>query len=418
MNKIIFHIDMDSFFVSCERSINTNLIDKPVVIAKRYKRSIISAMSYEVKNLGYRVGSSLYTVLEKVPNLLIVEPHYDLYSLISKKIFDYLKNKYCTQLEIYSIDECYIDFSNTISNWEEAKNLAQQIKDDILKTFMIPCSIGISFTKFLAKMSTNKAKPSGILITKKEDIERNFYSLPVEKIFGVGKNISQQLIKNKISTYKDLLECNNEIFLRKLFKKNFFLFIEQLKGINATDHILNLETKGISNTITFMEKDSDDIVFLKNELFKLARNVANRAVNNNYECRCVEILIRKQDKKWMSEQRKIDFFTNDIDIIFKIALKLFLNLWNEKECLRGLGIRICDLRSIFQENKQVNLFEDNNQKSIVNSILNEVNTKFEGKILITGKQYLLENSIDIDNIKFLRKNNQPYDKKINLEEKK
>jgi len=64
------------------------------------------------------------------------------------------------------------------------------------------------------------------------------------------------------------------------------------------------------------------------------------------------------------------------------------------------------------------LFEDNNQKSIVNSILNEVNTKFEGKILITGKQYLLENSIDIDNIKFLRKNNQPYDKKINLEEKK
>ena len=86
--------------------------------------------------------------------------------------------------------------------------------------------------------------------------------------------------------------------------------------------------------------------------------------------------------------------------------------------LRGLGIRICDLRSIFQENKQVNLFEDNNQKSIVNSILNEVNTKFEGKILITGKQYLLENSIDIDNIKFLRKNNQPYDKKINLEEKK
>gem|GEM_PF-6889396 len=76
------------------------------------------------------------------------------------------------------------------------------------------------------------------------------------------------------------------------------------------------------------------------------------------------------------------------------------------------------MRSIFQENKQVNLFEDNNQKSIVNSILNEVNTKFEGKILITGKQYLLENSIDIDNIKFLRKNNQPYDKKINLEEKK
>ncbi|WP_261368982.1 hypothetical protein [Mycoplasma struthionis] len=122
MNKVIFHIDMDAFFVSCERAINPSLNNKPIIIARNSNRAIITAMSYEIKNKGFKVGDPFYKVKDVFKDALIIEPHYELYSLTSKRLFERLAYELNIEIEVYSIDECYIDVTEIL---EKKQNLSK-----------------------------------------------------------------------------------------------------------------------------------------------------------------------------------------------------------------------------------------------------------------------------------------------------
>ncbi|MBN0970925.1 DNA polymerase IV [Mycoplasma phocoeninasale] len=417
MSRIIFHIDMDTFFVSCERAIQPNLNDRPVVIADSHKRSIISAMSNEVKKLGFKVGDPFYLVKSKIDNVTVLKPNYQLYSLTSKRIFEYIAKNFTNKIEIYSIDECYIDCTELLANQNLTPlELASKIQRRLLADLKIPCSIGISYTKFLAKMSTNKAKPFGILETKYENIPEYFYPLSIEKIFGIGKKISKTLRTMNINTYEELINFQNDLALKKVFGKNYYLFIKTLKGENeGYDHVLSEKIKGISNSLTFMEVDSNDQDFLKGELFKLSYNIARRAQDKNLEGNVISLSIRDTKKVWKIKQHKIAFYSNDFDVIYKISCKLFDEFWDEN-WVRGLGIRISNLRSIFSAG-DIDLFSSNNNSKIDN-LIDYVNSSLGSKKLKTANQLLKENKIDINNIRFLRKNVFSKNDKINLEEKK
>ncbi|TPR54357.1 Y-family DNA polymerase [Metamycoplasma neophronis] len=400
--KVIFHIDMDAFFVSCERKVNHELKNKPVVVAQNHKRAIISAMSYEVKKLGFRVGDPFFKIKEKLKDTVIVSPHYELYSLVSKSVFEYLQKKYTNKIEIYSIDECYLDVTDLLKKYDSPIHLAKLIQDDILKNLDLPCSIGISYTKFLAKMSTNKAKPFGVLETKKEDIEKHFYDLPVDKIFGVGRATAPALHNANIHTYRDFVNCNNELFLRKLFNKNYFIFIQQLKGENENhDHVFKEEVKGIGNSLTFL-KDLNSMNQLLNEFYKLSENVAKRAKDINQEGNVITISIRDTNRIWFSKQKKIDFYTNDVEKIYSCVINLFEEVWDEN-WVRGLGVRLSNLRSEFYANRQLDLFELNNNKTKTEKLINEINFQLGKNVLKTGKQLVKEKGKDTHNIRFLRR---------------
>ncbi|CRH45826.1 DNA polymerase IV [Chlamydia trachomatis] len=146
-------------------------------------------------------------------------------------------------------------------------------------------------------MSTNKAKPFGILQTKKEDIEKHFFDLSVKKIFGIGKASAEKLIYNNINTYSDLVNCQNDVFLKSVFGKNYFIFIQNLKGLNITkEHVLPHEVKSISNSETFMVADSNDENYLINELKKIVKNVCERANNSNLEGNEITVSLIQKNK--------------------------------------------------------------------------------------------------------------------------
>ncbi|WP_277869723.1 Y-family DNA polymerase [[Mycoplasma] phocidae] len=408
---------MDTFFVSCERAIQPQLNSKAIVIANGSKRSIISAMSNEVKQMGFKVGDPFYSVKEKIDDIVVLRPNYQLYSLTSKRIFEYIAKHFSNKIEIYSIDECYIDCTELLIKRNiSAKEFAKEIQSKLLRDLKIPCSIGISYTKFLAKMSTNKAKPFGILETKKSDIPNFFFPLKVEKIFGIGKKISQSLRRAGIDSYENLVNFKNDLLLRKIFGKNYYSFIKTLKGENeGHDHVLIEHIKGISNSLTFMEVDSNDRDFLKKELFKLSYNIARRAQDKNLEGNIITISIRNTNRIWKIKQHKISFYTNDNEIIYDVCCKLFDDFWDEN-WVRGLGIRISNLRSVFSVGN-IDLFSKNENNKIGNLISN-INYELGNKKLKTANQLLKETKNDINNIKFLRKNVFSGDNEINIEEKK
>lgn len=402
MNKTyIFHIDMDSFFVSCERKFFPNLKNKPIAIAKEYKRSIASSISHELKQMGFKAGDPIYLLKERVKDLIIVEPHYNLYTSTAHNIFNFLKDNFSSKIEIYSIDECFLELQ--LNELDDPIFIASNIQNKIFEKVGIPCSIGISYTKFLAKMSTNKAKPHGIVWTKKEDIETNFYNLDIDKVFGIGKSSVPKLNSVGIFKYKDLITYDNYEYLRKVFGKNFYSMLLQMKGENNTEKIISeFSPKGISNSVTFMQEDSDNETNLKNKLNEIVLNISKRLIHQNLEGNNISLQIRNIDKQWRTFQRKIDMYTNNEGIILKNVLSLFNDNWNG-ELIRGIGARVSNLRSIFDK-KEIDLFS-NVKMTKVEEIMNIVNNKFEKQVLKSANQVKLENQSKSKSIKFLKEDN-------------
>ncbi|WP_412031423.1 Y-family DNA polymerase [Metamycoplasma buccale] len=404
-NKIIFHIDMDSFFVSCERLMNPKLKNKPLAIAKPHKRSIASSISYELKKLGFKPGDSFAIIKKQVPEIVFVKPHYELYTHFAHKVFNYLAKNYTENIEIYSIDECYIDMTSFMETYHSSPIvLAHEIQEKILKNIGLPCSIGISYTKFLAKMSTNMAKPYGILETKKDQIKDRFFDLKIDDVFGIGKSTAFKLHNIGIYKYKDLLQYKNFYALNQIFGKNYNDMISQMNGEIENDIVVEQElSKGISNTVTFMENDYSDKSIIYEYLYKIVENISSRAQLHNVESSNIAILIRKSNKNWISKQKKLAIPTNDFDLILKISKKLFDELWDE-QMIRGIGVRVTDLNSIFLKKCEFDLFNDFNDNKIKRLIFT-LNQEFGSNVLKTMKQLEMEQKAKTKNMKFLREDN-------------
>ncbi|MDC8937688.1 Y-family DNA polymerase [Metamycoplasma hyosynoviae] len=397
--KYIFHVDMDSFFVSCERKNNPLLINKPVAIAKQYKRSIATAISSELKKLGFKAGDPIYLIKEKFPSVVIVEPNLEYYVEVSQNIFNYIKDNFSDKIEIYSIDECFIE--KELEAWQNPLEIATELQEKIKKNTSIPCSIGISYTKFLAKMSTYKAKPHGIIWTKPEDIEKNFYDLEVNKIFGIGKAYSKKLLEAGIKTYRDIVNLENDNFLKKIFGKNYASLLKQLKG-EVSQEIVNTKwnPQGIGRNETFLEDDLEDFSQIKSKLMDLCKDVANSLQSLGREGNVVSIQLRNIDKKWHIFQKKLSEHISTWEKIFDIVLFLFNTNWQD-EPLRGIGVRVSNLREIYLQNDFIDLFTDFENDKVKNIIL-IINNHFKANVLKTLKQYETEIK-NLQGIKFIKK---------------
>ncbi|MDC8916208.1 DNA polymerase IV [Metamycoplasma hyosynoviae] len=397
--KYIFHVDMDSFFVSCERKNNSSLINKPVAIAKQYKRSIATAISSELKKLGFKAGDPIYLIKEKFPSVVIVEPNLEYYVEVSQNIFNYIKDNFSDKIEIYSIDECFIE--KELEAWQNPLEIATELQEKIKKNTSIPCSIGISYTKFLAKMSTYKAKPHGIIWTKPEDIEKNFYDLEVNKIFGIGKAYSKKLLETGIKTYRDIVNLENDNFLKKIFGKNYAGLLKQLKG-EVSQEIVNTKwnPQGIGRNETFLEDDLEDFSQIKSKLMDLCKDVANSLQSLGREGNVVSIQLRNIDKKWHIFQKKLSEHISTWEKIFDIVLFLFNTNWQD-EPLRGIGVRVSNLREIYLQNDFIDLFTDFENDKVKNIIL-IINNHFKANVLKTLKQYETEIK-NLQGIKFIKK---------------
>lgn len=166
--KIILHLDFDSYFVSAERTVNPELIGKPIAISHGGDRAAVVSISYELKKLGMHAPMPLYQIKQKVKDVIVVKPNFGLYTLLSTRVFEHLFDNYTKNIQVASIDECFLDVSDMVKDFDEARELASKIQKDLKKTFNLPASLGISNNKFVAKMCTAINKPYGITVLPKE----------------------------------------------------------------------------------------------------------------------------------------------------------------------------------------------------------------------------------------------------------
>ncbi|WP_342252361.1 DNA polymerase IV [Spiroplasma endosymbiont of Amphibalanus improvisus] len=399
--RVIFHIDMDAYFATCHKAINSQIRSKPVVVVhKNVSSAIITAVCYEARKYKIKVGMSLYHAKNLCPNLIVETAIHSLYVNFSVKIFELLSQKYTSKIVIASIDEFFLDVTTIIGRNRSVKYLAQKIQQDIWNKFQISNSIGISYNPFLAKTATDLKKPMGISIITPQNLSKTINTLPIAKICSVGKVSQEKLKQINIYTVDDFLNFENQkLLIRTLGKNNFNSLILKLTGKSGDQLIYT------NNFVKSISKETSDIVnpLEFNELINVIHHLTNdiylKMKNRRLKTKGISIMFRTEQKK-ITRQATLDNYSNNYQELLALAINLFNKNWEGDKAIQILGVSFYHLEYEYNTFEQLTI--DNYQKNKIISqtdqLINQINKKYKKNVLYKGIDFLESkplNSIDI-----------------------
>jgi len=390
MQKIIFHIDVNSAYLSWEavyrlqhgdtldlREIPSAVGGDPV---KRH--GIILAKSIPAKEFKIQTGESLMAAYQKCPHLTVVPPHYNLYLKSSNALME-LISEYSPHIQRYSIDECFVDFTSSTRLFGDAMTIAICIKERIKKELGFTVSIGISNNKLLAKIASDLKKPDAISTLFPEEIPTKMWPLPIEDLFMAGRATVSKLKLLGIETIGDLAQYDVQI-LREILKSHGQLIWNYANGIETSNvkksNRLIVKSIGNSSTIAFDIETRQEAHLM---ILSLTEMVASRLRDSEYLTQLVSVSYKNNAFESFSHQRKFEMPTDSTLEIYAVAKDLFDELWNEVP-IRHLGVRVSE----FCENDFVQLHilntandEKNHKLDVVIDTLRE---RFDPKIIMRG----------------------------------
>lgn len=361
MDRIIMHIDVNNAFLSwtaidlLNKGYKYDIRNSYAVIGgdENRRSGIVLAKSNSAKKLGIVTGETLYSARNKCKVLRTYYPNYIFYQEMSKKLFKLL-SKYTDDIEIASIDECYMDYTKIKHIYGDEVEFAYKIKKEIYDTLGFTVNVGIANNKLCAKMASDFSKPYKVHTLYDNEVKTKMYPLKVGELFGIGKKTVPKLEKLGINTIEDLANFD-PLELSKYFKNQATKMIESARGIND-DPVKSIrdERKCLSNETT-LEKDFTDKKEILMILKEISNNLAKILRNENKYCNVVEVHLKDNMFKTISHQKKLSNATNLTNEIFE-ASKILLNEMYNGEPIRLIGIRLDKLTS--KSNHQVSLFEE------------------------------------------------------------
>ncbi|MEY4626645.1 MAG: polymerase, partial [Bacteroidota bacterium] len=365
---IITHMDLDSFFVSVERLKNSALNGKPVIIGGNSDRGVVASCSYEARAFGIHSAMPMKQAKQLCPNAIIIRGDSQLYSDYSKDVTSIIAES-VPLYEKSSIDEFYIDLTGMekfFGTWK----LAMELKAKILKETGLPISFGVASNKTVSKVATGTAKPAG---QRKVDLgdEIPFLApLSVRKIPGVGTETYKTLRGLGIQYIKTLQEMPMELLFKTLQKPGIDLW-KKAQGIDNRKVEPYQERKSIGSERTF-EKDTIDVVKLRNIISAMAENLAYQLRKGDKLCACITVKVRYSDFNTHTLQAKIPYTSADHILIAK-SLELFDKLYNRRLLIRLIGVRLSDLVS---GGFQMNLFEDSEEMANLYQAMDRLRNRY------------------------------------------
>lgn len=387
---VIVHIDMNCFFASCEVKKEPSLKGKKIIIGGLSNRSIVSASSYEARVDGIYTTMPIYLAKEKCPDGVFLPVDHEYYVKVSNQIFSFLKSRYKI-VDICSIDEAFIDMTdvNLTSNpYEYFKNLQKEIYE----TLHIPCSIGVSYNRFLAKMASDYKKPLGITIIKRKDVESIIWPLKIEDTYGCGKASSEKLKELGIKTIGDFVK-SEDYRVREILGSFYDTMLSNCKGEKAERIVIHNEPpKSIGNSHT-LDRNTDDYQIIKENLKYLCDEVSRRLQIEKMLGYTITLTIKDKNFVSKSKSKQIIEPTDDNDKIFIEILKLLDKF--ESKVIRLVGVTVSTL--IFKEQyyKQLSIFsKDNDNIDSTNDLIRKLNELAGKNIFIKAKDVVKNDKRD------------------------
>lgn len=352
-NRTIVHLDLDTFFVSVERLINSSLIGKPVIIGGMSDRGVVASCSYEARKFGVHSAMPMRMAKQLCADAIFIRGDMEAYSRKSREVSEIIAEN-APVYEKASIDEHYLDISG-MDRFFGSLKWTHELREKIIKETGLPISLGLSPNKTVSKIATGESKPNGELYISQQNITNFLGPLSIRKIPMVGKNSYRLLRSMGVSNIQTLSMIPPDMML-KLMGKNGMVLWKKANGIDNTPVVQYSERKSISTERTF-DKDTTDIVKLKSILISMVERVAFDLRKKHKLTGCISVKIRYSNFDTHSLQKNIPYTSFD-HILQNIALELFDKIYSRRMLIRLIGVRFSKLVGGHQ---QLNMFEDSHE---------------------------------------------------------
>lgn len=373
--RIILHIDCNNAFLSWT-AVNRLHKGSKIDIRKRYaviggdeaqRRGIVLAKSMLCKNKGVVTGESLYSARRKCPYLEVYKPEFEVYKRYSDMMWTYLCN-YSNKIERYSIDECFLDYTDSYKLFGDPVILANKIKNEIKINFGFTVNVGVGNNKLLAKMASDFSKPDKVHTLFISEIKEKMWPLDVSELFMIGKASSKKLHDLGIKTIGELANTDVD-FLTRHFKSMGKMMWNYANGIDDSEVESDYGNPKSISTSTVLPYNYSNMDSICLELKKLAMDTGRRLRNNKMYASNVNIWVKFNDFTKISKQLTLDNVTNQDEVIYNSAVKLFRQIWNvdSEKKIRGLCVGVANLTEVYKV--QLSIFGWENVKEKKNDNL-------------------------------------------------
>ncbi|MEL0308397.1 MAG: DNA polymerase IV [Flavobacteriaceae bacterium] len=374
MNRSILHLDLDSFFVSVERLINSELKKRPLLVGGISDRGVVAACSYETRTFGVHSGMPMKLARRLCPEAIVLRGNSGTYTKYSDLITEIIKSE-VPAFEKASIDEFYADLSG-MDQFFGTYKFASELRTKIIRESGLPISLGLSINKIVSKVATGEAKPNN-QIKIDQGYEKQFLApLPIRKIPMIGDKTGLTLQRLGIRIVSDLQKLPEELLLQTLGKTGGVIW-RRAQGIDHSPVITYNERKSISTERTF-DYDTIDMTLLRELLIAMTENLAYQLRRGQKLTSCVSVKIRYADFDTQSRQLKIPYTSADHLLIPRI-LELFNTLYNRRLRVRLIGVRFSHLAG---GNYQINLFDDNESAIQLYQAIDKIRLRFGDRSIL------------------------------------
>ncbi len=390
MKKVVFLVDMNAFFISCEMTRRPELVGLPAAVAGDPKKrtGIILAANYEARACGVKTAMTLHEALKLCPKMITVPPDHGFYEIRSKEVMALL-SEYTPVVEQNSIDEAWLDMTGCERLFGKPVEAAQRIMDEIKERLGLWCSIGIAENKFLAKMASEMKKPLGITELWEAEIPAKLWTLPTKAMYGIGAKTAEKLEHMGIKTICELAQAERKELAKVFGKYGSELYLHA----NGIDHEPVLarsdnDVKSIGRETTLFE-DATDIEVAKNTLMELADDIGMSARKHKKKGRTVHIRLKYSDFQTITRQMTISP-TDSTKAIFEAGCRLLEENWNVFQPVRLIGISLSGFSELSSLD-QLSFFETpqqngkDNKDHQIDEVMDQIRSKHGSEIIKRAK---------------------------------
>ncbi len=344
--RVIMLIDMDYFYVACEELRNKEVSTRPAIVGSDPKqgagRGVVMTCNYVARKFGIRSGMPISMAYRLKPDALYLPLDYEYYESVSKKIMDRIR-AFAGRFEQVSIDEAFIDVSEKIGGYAEAKDYADRIRSDVLGSVGIKCSIGVGPNKLIAKMACEKAKPNGVKVVRDGEVKGFLSESRIEDLYGVGAKTAERLRKIGYGTVEQLAGADSMV-LATNFGASFGAELRAFaNGIDEREIVENYDIKSISREFTF-EKDTDDASEVKTAISRLSKDAMKDVEKNQVSFKTITLKLRYFDFSEHLHSRSVKA-TSSLDTVIRTACELYDENVDRSKKVRKIGVRVSGLVS-------------------------------------------------------------------------
>lgn len=374
MERSVMHMDLDTFFVSVERLLDSRLNGRPVLIGGTSDRGVVASCSYEARAFGVHSAMPMKLAKQLCPEAIIIRGNSSNYLKYSDIVSEIVQQA-VPVFEKTSIDEFYCDLTG-MDRFFGCYNFASELRTRVIKETGLPISFGLSVNKTVSKVATGEAKPNNQIQVLKGTEKHFLAPLSIRKIPMVGEKTYQTLRNLGVKEIRTLQEMPLEL-LKRTFGENGEMIWRKANGIDDSPVVPYHERKSISTERTF-DKDTIDVVKLRGLLIAMAENLAYQLRKGDKLTSCVTVKVRYSDFQTQTLQCRIPYTSADHLLIPKV-LELFEKLYQRRVLVRLIGVRFSHLVS---GGYQINLFDDTEERIGLYQAMDKIRHMFGDRAVV------------------------------------